>query len=84
LLASSQFETNLSVIHSQLLMDPQVEIDALKAAIAGYEREYATAISEAMKLQLLSTITGRNDTLKILLQEQQGKVIDFPVTLVQF
>jgi hypothetical protein len=63
-------------------MDPQAKIDALEAAIAGYERDYATATSEAMKLQLLSTITARTNVLQSLLQEQQGKAIDFPVTLL--
>jgi hypothetical protein len=64
-------------------MDPQVKIDALEAEIDVYRQDYATATPED-KRELRPLITGRNDTLKILLQQQQGKVIDFPVTVVQF
>jgi hypothetical protein len=66
-------------------MDPQEEIDALKAAIAGYERDYASATSKD-KMILAPLITASRNNLQILLQQQQqqGKVIDFPVTLVQF
>ena len=76
--------TVCSFLIASPLMDPrQEEIDTLKAEIAGYTQEYVTATSEEMKLHLLSTITARGNNLQSLLQQQQGKVIDFPVALVQ-
>ena len=67
-------------------MDPQEEIDALKAAIAGYRQDYAAATPEnKMILAPLITASRNSNPNQILLQQQQqGKVIDFPVTLVQF
>jgi hypothetical protein len=65
-------------------MDPQLRIDALEAEIDGYKRDYAAATPEARKDKLIDLITESKKTLNILLQQQQGKVIDFPVTLVQF
>ena len=75
--------TVCSFLTASPLMDPRQErIDKLEAEIAGYTQEYVTATPEDKK-ELRPLITASRNNLQILLQQQQGKVIDFPVTLVQ-
>ena len=69
-------------------MDPrQEEIDSLKAEIERHSARLDQAIDEGderKEIRITEYITARSNILQSLLQQQQGKVIDFPVAHVQF